>query len=187
MTFVQVVVSNLFPSLQISPVYTEVFSRFENKNVHYSPKGNFVRWILQIEFLSLNHSIFFFSDIFHSKHWTSCKISDPSVDEALVRLRQTVLKSRSIYTVCKYSNGWLRWKNWASAKSGMDVIPVKPLLVAVYLQNLINEAIVKNLTFSVIYTAIYSIRWVHHMAGYSSPTDDPIVSTTAEAAKRMLG
>ena len=97
-----------------------------------------------------------------------------------------MLKSRSIYTVCKYSNVWLRWKNWASAKPGLDVIPAKPLSVAIYLQSLVHEAIVKKLTFSAIDPAIYSIRWVHRMLHYSSPTDDPIVSATAEAA-RMLG
>ena len=98
-----------------------------------------------------------------------------------------MLKSRSIYAVCKCSNGWLRWKNWASAKPGEDVTPAKPLLVAIYLQSLIHELIVKKLTFSAIVTAIYSIRWVHPMVRYSSPTDDPILSATAEAARRMLG
>ena len=69
----------------------------------------------------------------------------------------------------------------------MDLIPAKPLLVVIYLQSLIHEAIVKKLTFSAIDRAIYSIRWVHRMVRYSSPTDDPTVSATAEAARRMLG
>ena len=124
---------------------------------------------------------------FHSKHWSPRGISDLFLDNTLARHRQTVLKSRSISTVCKYSNGWSRTKNWASSKPGVVVIPAKPLVVAFYLQSLIDEAIVKKLTFSAIDTAIYSIRWVHRMAGYSSPTDDPIVSATAEAARRMLG
>ena len=68
----------------------------------------------------------------------------------------------------------------------MDVIPAKPFSVAIYLLSLIHEAIVKKLTFSAIDTAIYSIRWAHRMVSYSSPTDDPIVSVTAEAV-RMLG
>ena len=75
----------------------------------------------------------------------------------------------------------------SSAKPGKVVIPAKPLVVAIYLQSLIDEAIVKKLTFSAIDTAIYSINWVHCcMAGYSSPTDDPIVSATAKAARRCL-
>ena len=69
----------------------------------------------------------------------------------------------------------------------MDLIPAKPLLVVIYLQSLIHQAIVKKLTLSSIDTAIHSIRWVHRMVPYSSPTDDPIVSATAEAARRMLG
>ena len=53
---------------------------------------------------------------------------------------------------------------WASAKSGADVTPTSPLLLVVYLQSLIDETIVKKLTFSAIDTVLDSdlsdTRWL---------------------------
>ena len=60
MALVLAVLSNLFPQFTIFSVYIEAFSRFGNSNFLYPIKGHDVSWILQIEILSVNHSILSF-------------------------------------------------------------------------------------------------------------------------------
>ena len=36
-------------------------------------------------------------------------------------------------------------------------------------------------------SAFYAMKWAHEIAGMAPPTDNHVVSTVGEAAKRMLG
>ena len=53
----------------------------------------------------------------------------------------------------KYSYAWSRWKAWASEKIGVDVLPAQPLIVALY----INDLLESSKSVSVLESAFYAI------------------------------
>lgn len=99
-------------------------------------------------------------------------------------LPDVLYKSRAENTSRKYEYGFSRWKRWA-ASNGLgekDILPAKPLTVAIYLTSLIQTA---N-TPSPIVTAFYAIKWFHDLYGLQSPSECKIVSNVLESAKRIL-
>ena len=48
---------------------------------------------------------------------------------------------RASSTITKYKSGWLRWREWASLKIGVSVIPAKPLHIAFLLRSLLSIAL----------------------------------------------
>ena len=89
-------------------------------------------------------------------------------------------------TATKFSYGWNRWSRWAQSKRGVPIIPACPLHVALYLLELTEDALQKNVGCSVIDSALYGIRWAHKVAGLESPAQHPTVVAAAEGAKRKL-
>lgn len=72
---------------------------------------------------------------------------------------------------------------WARLYKEIDsVLPCKELYVALYLQHLIENA--KH--YSVVESAMYSIKWAHDTAGLADPCDSDIVRSVVQAAKRVL-
>ena len=82
-----------------------------------------------------------------------------------------------------YDRAFRRWKEFALSKHGLSYLPANPMLVAVYLQYVLES----TRSSSSVDTAFYSIYWVHESAGLVSPTDNPLVNRVREAAKRILG
>lgn len=62
----------------------------------------------------------------------------------------------------------------------MSTMP--PLVICVYLANLIQEGV----SVSVLSSALYGIRWAYSAIGISSPTDSELVKNVYEAGKRRL-
>ena len=74
-----------------------------------------------------------------------------------------------------------RWKTWACSK-GIEAVPAKPHLFALYLQHLSKESNSK----ASVEEACNAVSWVHTSAGLSSPSCDPFVKATLEGLQRSL-
>lgn len=96
-------------------------------------------------------------------------------------LPAVVLASRASNTVNKYSGGFARWKTWAQLH-GILILPASPFHVSLYLRFLMQDA----KTDAPLRTAIYSIDWVHRLAGELTPGSHPLVTEIMAAAKRLL-
>ena len=82
-----------------------------------------------------------------------------------------------------YDRAFRRWKEFALSKHGFSYLPANPMLVAVYLQYVLES----TRSSSSVDTAFYSFKWVHESAGLVSPRDNSLVNRVREAAKRILG
>ena len=97
------------------------------------------------------------------------------------KLPATILHSRANSTVTKYLRAFKRWKAWTISK-GLESIPAKPHLFALYLQHLSEETNSK----ASVEEACNAVSWVHTTAGLSSPSVDPFVKATLEGLQRSL-
>ena len=110
-------------------------------------------------------------------------MKDKSLRDRLPELKALIIDSKANNTVKKYSGGWKRWKNWALSKVGVNVIPALPIMVAFYLRDLTEQ----SNSVATLKAAVYSIQWVHTVAGHQSPTQHPMVKSTLKGARRRLG
>ena len=92
-----------------------------------------------------------------------------------------LISSRADSTVIKYLRAFRKWKTWASSK-GLESVPAKPHLFALYLQYLGEDTNSK----ATVEEACNSVSWVHASAGLSSPSADPFVKATLEGLQRSL-
>ena len=115
------------------------------------------------------------------------EIDNPCLKELIDQLPGTVLQAEANSTVKCYSSSWQRWKRWSMEKLGKCELPVNPMHVALYLQDLIKDAQEKSKSPAVISSAVYGINWAHQVALMSSPTDHVFVQALLIASKRILG
>ncbi|KAK3106420.1 hypothetical protein FSP39_019597 [Pinctada imbricata] len=87
--------------------------------------------------------------------------------------------SRSDNTCKNYSSGFKRWERFISSQ-GHCALPGNPVHVALYITHLLNTGASSN----VVNSAVYSIKWVHNINGFSDPTDNGFVKNLQESAKR---
>ena len=100
-------------------------------------------------FFSKNSVVFvlfcfrFFLGIFASKEWNKLELVESEYLKKLaVDLPGTLLysKIKAERTVRTYATGWQGWKKWSQHKLGFSEIPANPLHIALYLQDLLNDA-----------------------------------------------
>ena len=73
-------------------------------------------------------TLFFLVDVLQSGIWREANsLVDPSLRRLVPSLLHLQLESKAPSTVQKYRSGWLKWRQWAAAKIGVQVIPAKPL------------------------------------------------------------
>lgn len=111
-------------------------------------------------------------------------LSAPLLDKVSL-LPDLLSESRAISTTKGYYQSFVRWKNWALSNGieNTDILPAKPLHVAIYLASLTQAC---N-TVSPVVQAFYSLKWIHSLIGSSSsPTDSHLVVNVLEGAKRRL-
>lgn len=126
-----------------------------------------------------------FADLFQTGEF-SRNLPDPTLQRAVPALLDLVFQSTAANTVSKYSNGWMKWRAWAGSKLEVPVLPAIPIHVALYLSEITEKAVHNGHSISVINSAACSIRWGHRIAGEESPTDNPLVKSVVEAARRKL-
>ena len=87
----------------------------------------------------------------------------------------------------KYRSGWLKWRPWAASKIGVQIIPAKPLHVALFISELTVISVSNNTGISSIESVLYGIKWAHSLAGIvECPTSHPLVKSSLEGARRKL-
>ena len=99
------------------------------------------------------------------------------------RLESTVIASRASGTTDAFGRAFQRWKSFASSKDEMQVFfSARTEHVVLYLQHVLDIA---N-SHSWVDSAIYGIQWAYNLAGFSSPTDSPIIHSISRVVKKLL-
>ena len=109
------------------------------------------------------------------------ELEDPELKVLASKLPNTVLHSRADNTVKKYLGAFRRWKTWAVTHH-LEPIPVKPHLLALYLQHLAEQSKSK----AAVEEACNALSWIHSSAGLTPPLADPFVKATMEGLQRSL-
>lgn len=99
------------------------------------------------------------------------KIADGMADRLLC--------SKSDSTNKKYFLCFKRWEQFISSH-GHSPLPACPIHVALYLNHLLEN----NSSFSVVSSAVYSIKWVHNLHCFPDPTTNSFVQNLVESSKR---
>ena len=109
------------------------------------------------------------------------ELEDPELRVLASKLPNTVLHSQADNTVKKYLGAFKRWKTWA-ATHHLEPIPVKPHLLALYLQHLAEQSKSK----AAVEEACNALSWIHSSAGLTPPLSDLFVKATLEGLQRSL-
>ncbi|XP_065889002.1 integrase/recombinase xerD homolog [Dysidea avara] len=109
-------------------------------------------------------------------------MEDPHLKCLAKSLFTTVLNSKAPSTTKKYMYAFNRWRKWAQSLNNIDVFPVKPVHLALYLQHLGDS----KQSRAAVEEASYAIAWIHQMAGLPSPSSNPLVLTTLSGLRRSL-
>ena len=81
----------------------------------------------------------------------------------------------------KYRSGWLKWRQWAAPKIGVQVIPAKPLLFALFISELTVISVSNNTGISSTESVLYGIKWAHSLARIvECRTSHPLVKSSLE-------
>lgn len=81
--------------------------------------------------------ILFLLDVLQSGIWCEAiSLVDPSLCRLVPDLLHLQLESRAPSTMQKYRSGWLKWRQWAASKIGVQVIPAKPLHTVLFISEL---------------------------------------------------
>ena len=132
--------------------------------------------------------LFFLFLVLQSGIWREANsLVDPSLRRLVPNLLHLQLESKAPSTVQKYRSGWLKWRQWAASKIGVQVIPAKPLHVALFISELTVISVNNNTGISNIESVLYGIKWGHSLAGIvDCPTSHPLVKSSLEGARRKL-
>lgn len=90
-----------------------------------------------------------------------------------------MLGSRADNTVNKYSQQVRVFKGFCNTR-GFRACPAHSIHVSVYLSSLIDE----GKTYGVISSAFYAIKWLHNINDHPDPTENAIVKSVLECARR---
>ena len=69
---------------------------------------------------------------------------DPSLRKLIPNLLHLQLESRAPSALQKYRSGWLKWRQWAASKIGIQAILAKPLHVMLFLSKLTVISVSNN-------------------------------------------
>ena len=144
-------------------------------------------FMLFYPFLAYFYFILFLADVLQSGIWREANsLVDPSLRRLVPNLLHLQLESRAPSTVQKYRSAWLKWRQWATSKIGVQVIPAKPLHIALFISELAVISVRNNTGISSIESVLYGIKWGHSLAGIvECPTSHPLVKSSLEGARRL--
>ena len=81
----------------------------------------------------------------------------------------------------KYRSAWSKWVDWCKQYDEVQHCPADPFFICIYF----NDLILDKAPIGAITAALCGIRWGHIKAGFSSPTDTPLVKLAFKGAKRL--
>ena len=110
------------------------------------------------------------------------ELEDPELKRLASALPSTVVQSRADSTKKKYVYAFQRWRSWASSKAEIQVFPMKPAHLALYLQH-VGETTQSK---AAVEEAVHAASWMHELAGLPSIGSAPIVLATLSGLRRML-
>ena len=110
------------------------------------------------------------------------EFEDPELQELSKCLPHIVMRGKAPATTKKYTGAFLRWKRWASQRKGIDVVPVNPFHLSLYLGYLIQ----KSASVAPVEEAVHALSWVHTMALEVNPTEHELVQQVLAGAKHIL-
>ena len=126
--------------------------------------------------------LFSHSDVFASSVWSIIQeVKDPVLRNLAAQLPQTVSSSRANSTT-KYLYAYSRWRNWADQIQVPTGLPVSETYLVLYMQHLSATTNSR----SAVETIVNAINEAHELAGHSSISKSPIVSSTLKALQRSL-
>ena len=106
------------------------------------------------------------------KHNVSLALETAGVadDRIADRMCQHLMSSKSDSTVKKYFGNFKKWQDFCTRR-GYTSLPAQPILIAVYLTELLDS----GASHHAIGATIYSIKWAHEMNGLVDPTNNSFV------------
>ncbi len=111
----------------------------------------------------------------------AASLRDPDlVNLASSKLPQLLLGSKATSTTKKYHSAWKKWEAWAATKDGVQVFPVIPYQLSLYISHLAELG-----AKSAADIAMASMKFMHSMAGLPSPTDNSMVVLALQGFKRL--
>ena len=99
---------------------------------------------------------------------------------AAQKMTKYILNSKADTTNRKYYYGFKQFESYCK-QNDYSAKPVNPIHVAMYITELLD----RQVSFNVIRTAFYSIKWIHNVNGLQDPTDNMFVKNLLDAGKRL--
>ncbi|XP_072018320.1 uncharacterized protein [Amphiura filiformis] len=108
-------------------------------------------------------------------------LRDPDLTKlATSNLPSLLMGSKAASTTKQYLAAWKKWRNWASSKTGVRIFPVNPFHFSLYISHLAQLGAKSAADF-----AMAAVKFVHSLAGLSSPTDNSMVVLALQGFKRV--
>ena len=118
-----------------------------------------------------------------TRYWKRLgQFTHPEIIRALEMLPKMVESSRQTNTVKCYLGAYQRFEQWASALPEVLVFPTNDMSVTIYMLALVQQ----GKSIAVIQQFLFSTAWIHSVAGYPNPTNNNMVHTVLEGAKRLI-
>jgi integrase len=123
------------------------------------------------------------SKYFNSAAVSSCSsLVDPTLRGLALQLPGVIRDKWCSATTLQYESSFKGWTEWASKFEEVDVLPVQPLHLCLYLISLAQRAV----SIAKLNSAIAGIAWMHKINGLDSPTLGNTVSLCIDGLKRRL-
>ena len=124
-------------------------------------------------------------EIFGEGFWKDLNLTSNEHEELhplTERLKKTVLAGRAHSTVISYLRSMHKWKSFAT-RYNFCYFPAEPTAVALYLQHIIET----TKSYHAVDAAYYAISWAQPLTSLASCSENAIVKSVREGAKRLLG
>ena len=121
--------------------------------------------------------------IFITDEWS--KLFTPLQDPALQRLAAVdlpalLVSSKADFTTKQYLAYWRKWEAWVALHPSISTFPVTTFYLSLYLTHLASTG-----PKSAADPTIPAVQLIHGLAGFSSPTDNPMDKNALQGFKRI--
>ena len=132
---------------------------------------------------TLSYNTLYITAITTSKHWRKlAKFQNPGLKKIIATLPKILAASRQANTMRVYISAYRRFEQWAKGYEELSVYPSNSLAITIYVLSLVQTG--KHLLS--IRQFLYSAPWMHRTGGYDNPTNNFMVKSVLDGAKRTL-
>ncbi|XP_021347472.1 uncharacterized protein LOC110446587 [Mizuhopecten yessoensis] len=122
------------------------------------------------------------SDVFNHGRWVNMGTTNNRFLPLVSDLKRIVTASKAVNTRKCYDHGFKQWCSWANSFK-VNVLPASEQYVALYLVSIIQS----SSSVAKLDQAIYSIGWVHQLAGFPNPCSSDFIKMIRAGGSRLLG